>query len=171
MKATSKLRPPLSSYDWPLLRVRGRFLSDNADMPTMNMQISSIFYAYYAISRSAQNCALLQGKEYTHFRSCHPALPHIYVMCMSCKGCLYVCMQASCFMSNELYMVIIADVKICDRQSRDRGDSENERRDHGCSFPNLPAGTLWIQSTRWSRAGGLWGWQPWQPCSLGQIDR
>ena len=47
MKATSKLRQPLPSADQPLLRVRGRFLSDNADMPTMNMQISSILLIYY----------------------------------------------------------------------------------------------------------------------------
>ena len=33
MKATSKLRQPLPSADRPLLRVRGRFLSDNANMP------------------------------------------------------------------------------------------------------------------------------------------
>ena len=33
MKATSKFRPPLLRADRPLLRLRGRFLSVNADLP------------------------------------------------------------------------------------------------------------------------------------------
>ena len=33
MKATSKLRPPHPTADSPLLRMRGRFLGDKANMP------------------------------------------------------------------------------------------------------------------------------------------
>ena len=33
MKATSKLRPPHSTADSPLLKMRGRFLGGKADMP------------------------------------------------------------------------------------------------------------------------------------------
>ena len=53
MQATSKLRSPLPSPDRPLLRMRGRYLSDYAAMPTMNIQY---FFRY---SRY-QMCAKLQ---------------------------------------------------------------------------------------------------------------
>ena len=53
MQATSKLRSPLPSPDRPLLRMRGRYLSVDAAMPTMNIQY---FFRY---SR-CQMCVNLQ---------------------------------------------------------------------------------------------------------------
>ena len=41
MQATSKLRSQLPSRDRPLLRMNGHYLSVDAAMPTMNIQISS----------------------------------------------------------------------------------------------------------------------------------
>ena len=52
---SSKLRPPLTRADRPLLRVRGRTLSVYADMLTMNIQISLKFHAVCAASKVLQN--------------------------------------------------------------------------------------------------------------------
>ena len=41
---SSKLRPPLPSDDRPLLRLRGRTLSVDADMQTLNIQVISKFH-------------------------------------------------------------------------------------------------------------------------------
>ena len=46
-ESSSKLRPPLPSADRPHLRLRGRTLSVDADMQTMNIQISSKFHDVY----------------------------------------------------------------------------------------------------------------------------
>ena len=46
-ESSSKLRPPLPSADRPHLRLRGRTLSVDADMQTMNIQMSSKFHDVY----------------------------------------------------------------------------------------------------------------------------
>ena len=61
----SKRRPPLPSADRPLLRLRGRSLSVDADMQLMNMSIISTFHdvqGAWKYWKSAQNCTLLEVK-------------------------------------------------------------------------------------------------------------
>ena len=63
MQATSKLRSPLPSADRPLLRVRGRYLSVDAAMPTMNISTEahdSIFLSVYHVDIKCAQLMLQQ---------------------------------------------------------------------------------------------------------------
>ena len=71
MQATSKLRSPLPSPDRPLLRMRGRYLSADAAMPTMNIQISSSISKFKKRKGYRSKCALRSAYVYSKNIHCY----------------------------------------------------------------------------------------------------